>query len=242
MSDPLEDDPEVLLELNFISKPLAGPRAAAAVATALSEIDMGCASNATAHAKRLRRATRVKDHLGDFSIIELAVAEYITREADADGSVKFGEAQSGAADAVWQAEKLMTRLEAMSNALSFAETTGEGREVKDSLNAAASEAIDAWLALRRATEALNTAARFLPASARGPGGALAKLRLSPDVALLAKLEAIWEASGLKVSSGDTGDGLDVFLRHAIEAVHPRRTSKRNWLDKIRERAKNGSVK
>jgi len=237
MSDPLEDDPEVLLELNFISKLLALPRAAAAVATALSEIDMGYASNATAHAKRLRRATRVRGHLGDFSIIELAVAEYITREAEADGSVKIGEAQSKAADAVRQAEKLMKRLAAMSNALSFAETTGEGREVKDSLNAASSEATGAWLALRRATEALDTAARYFPASKRGPGGVLAKLRLSPEVALLEKLEAIWEASGLTVRSGDTGDGLDIFLRHAIEAVDPRRASKGKWLDKIRERAK-----
>lgn len=240
MAEPWEDDPDSLLEVNFSHDTAQQQRAAVAVAAAVAEIN----SPFPRHEKRMARATRLRSALPDLSWVEIAVSEYLTREARSKtrreaqhhASLSIDAARAEAEEVARQASQLMKRLGAMRGALLFAEVKDSGAEVNDSLEMAWGQVVDGWQALNLATEALKCAGRHMPLETRGRGGALARLRLSPDVALLGKLEVIWRAARLTTRSGVEGDGLDVFLYHAIAAVDRDRV-KVKWLDRLRAKAK-----
>ena len=239
MAEPWERDPERLLEVTFLHDPRQNERAAAAVAAAVAEINTGYPAKPRAHARLMARADRVAKAWPDgFDVIELAVNEFLTREAQRRGSVEIAGAVAEAEALTKQAAALQARLGAMRAALDAAQTTHDGAEVKDSLDVAFMHAIDGVRGMNIATDALKTAVRSMP-NTRGRGGALSRLRLSPDVALLGKLEVTWRAARLTTRSGVEGDGLDVFLYHAIAAVNRDKVSKGKWLDRLRAKAKLG---
>jgi len=237
MAEPWDNDPDNLLEVTFRHDPRENERAAAAVAAAVAEIKEGYPANPRADARRRARADRVAKAWPDgFGLIELAVSEYLTREAQGGGALAIAEALAEAEALTRQAAALQARLGAMRAALDAAQTTEGGAEVKDALDLASFHAVDGMRELSIAAEAMKTAARNMPGDTRGRGGALGRLRLSPDVALLEKLETIFQTAGLSTRAGDDGDGLDTFIFHALRAADPAKVAKANWFGKLRERA------
>jgi hypothetical protein len=241
MAEPWENDPDSLIEVGFQLDPAQCERAAAAIEAAVAEIN----SPHPWHEKRVARAARVWSALPDLHWVETAVSEYFTRESRSDArrkaqnhaSVSIDTAHMEAKEVAQKALLFMKRLEAIRAALGGAELTDNGAEVNDSLEMAWGQVVDGWQALNLAAEALKCAGRHMPQETRGRGGALARLRLSPEVALLRKLEVIWRDARLTTRSGAAGDGIDVFLYHAIAAVDRDKVSKGEWLDRLRAKAK-----
>lgn len=232
-----EDDDDILLEVNFRHAPRQIERAAAAVAAAVAEINTGYPANPRADARRRARADRVAKAWPDgFGLIELAVSEFLTREAQGRRVMALGDALAEAEALTRQAAALLARIEAVGGALHFAQPTQSGAVLAEDLVDATGHATEAWQAANICRMVLERAALHMPADTRGRGGALSRLRLSPDVALFDKLEAIWRVAGLSTRAGDDGDGLDTFIFHALRAADPAKVAKANWLGKLRERA------
>ena len=247
MAELWENDPDNLLELSFVHHPAHRPCALGAVEAALAEINEGYPQHPRTDAKRRARASRIHQKLTDLSIIETAITEYLTRaerDRQADGSASLPvKAVADEVEALArQAQKLLTQIEAMKRALLYAETGDNGREVADSVDTAQGYTVDGWRGLRLAAEALTAAARYMPDMPKGRGGAISHLRFTPEVALLKKLEAIWNVNGLKTGSGDAGDGLDVFMRHVLQAHDPKSAADADWFDDLRAKARREAQK
>ena len=236
MADPWENDPDNLLEVSFRHDHRCMERAAAVVAAALEQIGQGFPANARADARRRARSARLsRAWPAGFGVVELAVSEYLTREAQPRVVVGVADVIAGADDLARQASALQARIGAMHAALDHAEASQQGAEVGDALAMASGHAADAFLAARAALVALEVAARHVPFETRGRGGALARLRVPNEVALFRKLRALWQVSGLGDRAGDDGDGLDVFLFNALRAADPTKVSRARWFEKLRER-------
>jgi len=237
MAEPRDNDPDNLLEVTFRHDPRQIDRAAVAVAAAVAEIKEGYPANPRADARRRARADRVAKAWPDgFGLIELAVSEFLTREAQGGGALALTEALAEAEALTRQAAALQARLGAMRAALDATQTNEDGAEVGDGLAMACGHAADAWQAANICRMVLECAALHMPADTRGRGGALFRLRLSPDVALFDKLASIFQVAGLSARAGDDGDGIDVFVYHALRAADPAKVAKANWFGKLRERA------
>ena len=237
MAEPWENDPDNLLEVTFRHDPRQNECAAAAVAAAVAEIGQGYPANPRADARRRARAERVAKAWPDgFQIIEWAVAEYLTREAQGRRAVALGDALAEAEALTRAAAGLQARIEAAGMALHFAEPTDSGAALTDDLADAIGHVTEAWQAANICRMVLERAARNMPTETRGRGGALSRLRLSPDVALFDKLASIWQAAGISTRAGDDGDALDVFIYHALKSADPAKVSGANWFGKLRERA------
>jgi hypothetical protein len=231
------EDGEIILEVDFRHDYRQMERAAAAVAAAVAEIREGYPANERVDLLRRKRAERFFETFADLSLIELAVAEYLTREAQERAALDLPGLIAEAAGLSDQLQDLIRRIGAAKAAMQWTEAKGAGQSVAESIDMAHGHAVDGWQELHAAGDALRAAARHMPGETRGRSGALGRLTLSPEVALLQKLTAMWEAVGLTTAAGDSGRGIDLFLYHALASASPEKVSGGRWLEKLREKAR-----
>lgn len=221
MIDLYRDDPDNLFSLDFVIGQGAQARADAAVASAWAQIDEGH-GDTKIDAKRTERRKRLIKAFAGTDIINVAVAEFVSREEYEASRVNMPMAYEEAQALAQRVAELQMQLGKHGTALQLSETNEAGKKVAEGASVASAFLSDALRALLLAEEALKEAVPHAPANARGASGAMGRLRLSPDVALFGKLKEIWTASGLNTGDGESGDGMYVFMRHALKVVNPDR--------------------
>ena len=235
MIELYHDDPDNLLSMDFVIGQGAQARVDAAIAAAWTQIDEGF-GDPKIDAKRKARKERLSEAFAGTDIINLAVAEFISREEGEASRVNVYAAYEEAQSLVERVSELQKHLGEYGASLQASETNEEGREIAEGAAVTSAFLSDALRALLLAEGSLKATLPYAPTNARGANGALGRLRVSSDVALLRKLEKIWEAAGLNVGGGESGDGLYVFLHHALKAVDPDRVEG-GWEDALRKTAK-----
>ena len=239
MSNIIRQGTEEPFELDFRVFPEFGDAAKAAVAAAVEELETQYPSNPNADSKlRARRKRVFGAWRNGFEMVDLAVVEYLTREKQQRASMPIPRMLEELTAAIRAAKQLQNTAGEMEGSLLASQLNQRGSEICDLLTMAKGDAIDALQALLVVQEAMRRANQLMPKVTSGAGGAIGRLRsYSSDVALFFKLEKMWIWAGLTSRTGQSGDGLDVFLRHALRAANHQKCAKANWLEKLREKAK-----
>lgn len=185
------------------------------------------------------RAGRVTDRIGRRGdMVVLVIAEYLSAAEGQGGDLGqlrgFRDTMAEARRIAGQVEALERSLRRLSRGVAFATTKVGGEDMRDGLTLAAAGWAEAARSMDLAMKGVEQATAAAPVDAKGAGGLVGRLRVSPDAALALKLGRIWRDAGLTLDGGRSGDGLDDVLAYVIEAVDPRRSARgdRKWLEKL----------
>jgi hypothetical protein len=215
--------------------------AEALVAHAFAEVMKGYPANPKIDEKIRLRAARIQGrmptHTRDFLVS--IVAQWLSARAApaaASGARKASEDFGGLLSEIRQAN---VALEAMSEALRFADTTERGRYAQGLAQLVAGALAGAQRALEEGKEWSDELIDLIPAGAKGARGIVGALcHRGAHEALAVNVARCWSDRGLSLSGGKNGngDGIDIFL----ETILGSRTEAEKVLTAVRSEDKDCS--